>query len=161
MFRRCATNGELGGKAFEECLYMWVTMGDREAVEKFQPDEIADTDGDGYPEFVDAWGNPIKFLKWPTGFAAESEIMSGDYDNDHDPFDPRRIDPAAFRTVPLVWSSGPDKKSGLQFFKGSVYAWDQIYTKEYGRPVALGDPEYDDEYDTHHDNIHNHSLGMN
>lgn len=32
----------------------------------FLEKEIADTDGDGLPEFVDAWGQPLRFYRWPT-----------------------------------------------------------------------------------------------
>lgn len=32
----------------------------------FKDSEIADTDGDGMPEFVDAWGEPLRFYRWPT-----------------------------------------------------------------------------------------------
>ncbi len=32
----------------------------------FLAKEIADTDGDGLPEFVDAWGQPLRFYRWPT-----------------------------------------------------------------------------------------------
>ena len=28
---------------------------------------IGDTDGDGMPEFIDAWGNPIAWIRWPAG----------------------------------------------------------------------------------------------
>ncbi len=34
--------------------------------DKFRGSEIADTDGDGMLEFVDAWGNPLRFYRWPT-----------------------------------------------------------------------------------------------
>lgn len=34
--------------------------------EQFTTSEIADTDGDGLPEFVDAWGQPFRFYRWPT-----------------------------------------------------------------------------------------------
>ena len=27
--------------------------------------EVRDTDGDGLPEFVDAWGEPLQFYRWP------------------------------------------------------------------------------------------------
>lgn len=33
---------------------------------EFSTQEIGDTDGDGLLEFVDAWGNPIRFYRWPT-----------------------------------------------------------------------------------------------
>lgn len=34
--------------------------------DQFTSKEIADTDGDGMPEFVDGWGNPLRFYRWPT-----------------------------------------------------------------------------------------------
>jgi len=33
---------------------------------EFSAREIADTDGDGLLEFVDAWGEPLRFYRWPT-----------------------------------------------------------------------------------------------
>lgn len=32
----------------------------------FNTGEVKDTDGDGLPEFVDAWGQPLRFYRWPT-----------------------------------------------------------------------------------------------
>lgn len=34
--------------------------------DEFSTDEVADTDGDGLPEFVDGWGRPLRFYRWPT-----------------------------------------------------------------------------------------------
>lgn len=34
--------------------------------DRFTNDEVADTDGDGLPEFIDAWGQPLRFYRWPT-----------------------------------------------------------------------------------------------
>ncbi len=34
--------------------------------DQFGVNELADTDGDGMLEFVDAWGNPFRFYRWPT-----------------------------------------------------------------------------------------------
>jgi prepilin-type N-terminal cleavage/methylation domain-containing protein len=34
--------------------------------DQFTSQEIADTDSDGLPEFVDGWGNPLRFYRWPT-----------------------------------------------------------------------------------------------
>ena len=39
-----------------------------EALEAFHASEVADTDGDGLLEFVDAWGNPIHFLRCAPAF---------------------------------------------------------------------------------------------
>ena len=33
---------------------------------QFTSSEIADTDGDGLLEFIDAWGRPLRFYRWPT-----------------------------------------------------------------------------------------------
>lgn len=32
----------------------------------FAASEVADTDGDGLREFVDGWGKPLRFYRWPT-----------------------------------------------------------------------------------------------
>ncbi len=34
--------------------------------DRFSAAEIQDTDNDGLPEFVDAWGRPLRFYRWPT-----------------------------------------------------------------------------------------------
>lgn len=36
------------------------------SVDAFRTAEVADTDGDGLPEFIDAWGQPLRFYRWPT-----------------------------------------------------------------------------------------------
>jgi hypothetical protein len=90
-----------------ECLYMIVmyACGDGESRTMFSAQDIGDTDGDGAPEFLDGWGNPIEFLRWPAGFTFRpplldnleyhkvaavnlSPFMTGDTTTDHDPFDP-------------------------------------------------------------------------
>lgn len=49
------------------------------AADTFSALEIADTDGDGLLEFIDGWGNPLRFYRWPTRMI--------DYDAPH-PFQP-------------------------------------------------------------------------
>jgi prepilin-type N-terminal cleavage/methylation domain-containing protein len=34
--------------------------------DQFSAFEVRDTDEDGLPEFVDAWGEPLRFYRWPT-----------------------------------------------------------------------------------------------
>ena len=36
--------------------------------EDFTDKEVRDTDGDGLPEFTDAWGEPLQFYRWPIYF---------------------------------------------------------------------------------------------
>jgi hypothetical protein len=54
-----------------EILYYFLTqsnaLGDSPvANDTFSPSEVKDIDTDGLPEFVDAWGNPLRFYRWPT-----------------------------------------------------------------------------------------------
>ena len=51
-----------------ECLYLIVSMYGEDGLELFADSDAADTDGDGAREFVDGWGKPIHFLRWPVGF---------------------------------------------------------------------------------------------
>lgn len=109
-----------------ECLYMIITMatGEGEALSYFSDRDIGDTDGDGAKEFLDGWGNPITFVRWPFGFASVSELMTLNADTDHDPFDPFRLDTKqrntnspipGLRLLPLVVSAGPDENFDLIF----------------------------------------------
>jgi len=123
-----------------ECLYMiltTVTTDESVGSEQFHASEIGDVDNDGAPEFIDGWGNPIEFIRWPAGFisdvqpldaftatartAIDANIANGDdpfigvdlrehKPEFHDPFDPMGVDPWAFALVPLVYSAGPDGK---------------------------------------------------
>ncbi len=38
----------------------------------FTSREVQDTDGDGLPEFVDAWGEPLQFFRWPIYYGTAS-----------------------------------------------------------------------------------------
>ena len=122
-----------------ECLYLVVmaATGDGEARTLFNKQEIGDVDGDGAMEFVDGWGRPISWLRWPAGVVSDLQPMVGGvrpFDSDHDPIDMFRRDhpdatrvsgiytrPAltamttrlatglgAYRLTPLIYSGGPD-----------------------------------------------------
>ena len=43
--------------------------------DEFTDREVQDTDGDGLPEFVDAWGQPLQFYRWPLFY--HSDIQRG------------------------------------------------------------------------------------
>ncbi|MFN3158091.1 MAG: prepilin-type N-terminal cleavage/methylation domain-containing protein [Rubinisphaera brasiliensis] len=54
-----------------ELLYLVVNEGTAHGSEatdsdQFGAQEVTDTDGDSFPEFVDAWGQPLRFYRWPT-----------------------------------------------------------------------------------------------
>ncbi|GIX00943.1 MAG: hypothetical protein KatS3mg111_4275 [Pirellulaceae bacterium] len=87
------------------------------ALEAFRPQEIGDTDDDGLPEFIDAWGNPIRWLRWPAGFPSELNRARGVANPDA--MDPLRTDwrwidanvnanGKPWLLVPLIISAGPD-----------------------------------------------------
>lgn len=54
-----------------ELLYLALTSTESFGVppigqDDFSTNEVRDTDGDGLLEFVDAWGKPLRFYRWPT-----------------------------------------------------------------------------------------------
>jgi type II secretory pathway pseudopilin PulG len=121
------TNEEIAANQSAECLYLVITLatGDGEARGLFAENSIGDTDGDGAPEFLDGWGNPIEFLRWAPGFDSLVQLNKGTLaamnpeesraavTKDHDPFDMFRVDASAFRLMPLIYSLGPDEESSL------------------------------------------------
>ncbi len=139
-----------------ECLYLIVSASP-EALAQFHENEIGDTDGDGLMEFLDAWGRPIFFLRWAPGFN-DSDVQpnvpplapADAAKNEHDPFDPRRVDPNAWRLVPLIYSAGPDGEYHVAFDStGSAYTWNNdTYAQTFGAATGSG----------FYDNIHNHRI---
>jgi hypothetical protein len=126
------TKNDILANQSAECLYMIImnACGDGEARTLFPESNIGDTDGDGAPEFVDAWGHPIEFLRWAPGFESDIQLNANELDNppspttaaqawsnagatDHDAFDLFRAQPVAFRLVPLIYSRGRDEQAGL------------------------------------------------
>jgi hypothetical protein len=86
------------------------------AIDFLHEGEIGDTDGDGLPEILDAWGNPIAFIRWAPGFLEHpgkdftfgtaddipsySNLQVADPAGSPDPFDPLKIDK---RPNPPTW----------------------------------------------------------
>ncbi len=111
--------GAASNNGAAELLYMIVSMGSPEAMEQFNQSEIGDTNGNGYPEFLDGWGRPIFFLRWAPGFTPYSDIQMNDANDPqvhhHDPFDPRLTDTSRVSSsFPLIYSGGPNSDPGLQ-----------------------------------------------
>jgi len=91
-----------------ECLALIVMRGgfNQDAAEAFRNDEVGDVDGDGAPEFLDGWGRPIGFIRWPAGFA--SPVQSLNASESPDPMDPARVS-EDYGLIPLIFSPGPDE----------------------------------------------------
>lgn len=48
------------------------------SADAFTSAEVKDTDGNGLPEFIDAWGNPLRFYRWPTRlFRSDGVLPNG------------------------------------------------------------------------------------
>lgn len=57
-----------------ECLYMIVMAAvaqEGDSRDFFKADDVGDVDGDGFPEFVDAWNQPIEFIRWAPGYLSD------------------------------------------------------------------------------------------
>lgn len=93
------------------------------AIETIPKRNIRDTDEDGMPEIVDAWGNPIHFIRWPTGFVVPGMPISADE------FDFMQVDwgyssdspPASLK--PLIVSAGPDEIFNIRFTQTTETAY--------------------------------------
>ena len=51
-----------------EMLYLIVSIASEDGTEYFQASDAQDVDGDGFREFIDGWGKPISWLRWPAGY---------------------------------------------------------------------------------------------
>jgi prepilin-type N-terminal cleavage/methylation domain-containing protein len=116
-----------------KCLYLLVTMGpdDADVLENFSESDIGDFDHTGCKEFLDAWGNPIRFLRWAPGFISPLQPEPPGSGSDgadqrmRDQSDPTgiygspqpgsvgrggvgRIAHNTFALYPLIYSAGPD-----------------------------------------------------
>jgi prepilin-type N-terminal cleavage/methylation domain-containing protein len=119
------------------------------AMEVFGASEIGDTDSDGLKEFIDAWGRPIAWLRWPAGFSgvvqshpdpldpllvrgsgASMRLSIGDESYDRMGRDPGRN--TGFESgplgVPLVVSAGIDGQFGIRLELDTLPAGDQRFS---------------------------------
>ena len=162
-----------------ECLYLIISMatGDGDSMEQFSESDVGDVDQDGALEFIDGWGKPIRFLRWPAGFVSDLQPLveparARDPEGDHDPFDPFHRDPKAYRLVPLIYSAGSDEVYDvvINTDKGFTYPSPQGFLDPYAiinpnepseDQVMRGTQKDVDQDGTQGwaDNIHNHLIG--
>ncbi len=96
--------------AAAECLYM-IVMSIPEAAEQFHSTEIGDVDNDGLKEFVDGWGHPIRFIRWPVGFV-DPGILDFLRPSASPPYNGQTGPAGAVGGSQLIWSSPSDLQSG-------------------------------------------------
>jgi prepilin-type N-terminal cleavage/methylation domain-containing protein len=74
--------------------------------DEFTDREVQDTDDDGMPEFVDAWGKPLQFYRWPIHYTSINDTQKG-YTTYSGVFEPRQqdpLDPNQLLISPAWWS---------------------------------------------------------
>ena len=78
----------------------------------FTDREIQDTDGDGLMEFVDAWGEPLQFYRWPIWYNSDNQRGWVDYPA-QEPWVTRERDPVdpSSSLVSLDWWMGTGSDS--------------------------------------------------
>jgi hypothetical protein len=155
-----------------ETLYM-VVMSDAENRQKFRDSEIKDTDQNGLREFVDGWGQPIAWCRWPSGFVSEVQpydLSAHDAKfyaaKSHDAFDTQGVDEYAYHQLPLIYSAGPDGRYELWRGATGTFGFDSSsdifnITTPSSSPQLLG-TWYDFDGDGQNgslDNITNHAIG--
>jgi prepilin-type N-terminal cleavage/methylation domain-containing protein len=153
-----------------ECLY-WIVMRIPGAVEQFADFEIADTNENGLMEFIDAWKNPIRFLRWAPGVEDSDFVSDKPNEQQINPFDSRRVykptlsnPKRGFLLIPLVFSGGPDGEHGVNvkkdyYFQGDPYCRGEGVAGN-GEENNAGSIASDNVDDVHFDNITNHQLDM-
>ncbi|MDG2408606.1 MAG: prepilin-type N-terminal cleavage/methylation domain-containing protein [Pirellulales bacterium] len=126
-----------------QCLYRLATLladDDLDRINLFSENETKDINGDGTPDiFIDGWGQPIRFIRWPAGLV--TDIQDCNSTTSPDPFDPTGIG-SGYALFPLIYSHGSDKKGLEPSTTGSSDPFANTYT-------ATSDDN---------DNIHNHRL---
>lgn len=77
--------------------------------------DVGDVDGDGNPEFLDAWGTPISFILWPSELRLPADASKRFFSAalPFDPVMPVASDSQGGLMRPLIYSAGPDREYGL------------------------------------------------
>lgn len=164
-----------------ECLYLILSQimeDDQSALEFFPERERSDVDNDGMPEIVDAWGTPIRFLRWAPGITpyepAPPGIAGTPQDSETpDPLNPRQLfrdgngvaqvappGQVKFALYPLIVSFGSDKDGDIVFGYNGVDLSPIDPYASFSQAFAMGfhgDVNGDGKFGNL-DNISNHSL---
>jgi prepilin-type N-terminal cleavage/methylation domain-containing protein len=155
------------GNDSAECLALTVLSGGfaPDSMEVFRNDEIMDTDGNGFPEFVDGWNKPIQFMRWAPGFSSDpsasppkiySPVQIRGPTAPHDPMDPMKIDPVGYALYPLIVSGGPDESVGLTENISIPWMTGLGLESPTSAGASIGSPLPNN--DSYRDNITNHDL---
>lgn len=100
--------------------------------DRFSDAEIQDTDDDGLPEFVDAWGNPLRFYRWPTRLIDTDPLV---------PFQPVLSDLADATDTPPRMISQLERDVANLILKGLPPAPTALPNGAVPRDLLLTDPD--------------------
>lgn len=130
--RTYATGTPSPAYADAECLFMIIMQGgiaDCLDCGELGSSSKGDTDADGFFEFLDAWGQPIRYVLWPAGL--ELPPGSGRFFSTTAPFTTGAPAAAKGGTMrPLIFSAGPDLTNSVRVNAGGSLT----------QGVACGDP---------------------
>jgi prepilin-type N-terminal cleavage/methylation domain-containing protein len=104
--------------------------------EEFSPTEVGDTDGDGLPEFIDAWGEPLQFYRWPIHHVA-LPLQRGWRPYPPDPFTTREkdpLDPNNHLVAPAWWANAFNIGAPIDPFNS--FAADPLYAYRSGGTIS-------------------------
>ncbi len=130
-------------------------LGSAFSADDFRDNEVQDTDGDGLMEFVDAWGEPLQFYRWPLGYSGQLQSTGSSSDmqqglrpygsafdiRDQNPLDPSQslMDPAWWANAPAVSGAVANDSSPfgakLGLMSGSAIYFQSMF-------FTLSDPNY-------------------
>ncbi len=135
-----------------ECLYLILTQGalfDTEppSATDLKAIEIADTDGDGIPEIVDAWGQPLRYYRWPTRLvrpAAYSSANNLGHLNNPGPLDEVVQQPISTPPPPVMIPPSPLSLAMVGAMpRPSLPVWAQNHPYNLGDKVVSGNTSSD------------------
>ena len=102
--------------ARSECLYALLVggvgpLGSVFSPDDFGPNEIGDTDQDGLPEFLDAWGEPLQFYRWPVHHTSGLQRGAAPYLTVSEPRETSSNDPNNLLLAPSWWAASFNRGS--------------------------------------------------
>lgn len=88
------------------------------SAEEFDETEVRDTDNDGLPEFVDGWGKPLQFFRWPVYYPSSVQKGSAIFTRPWETRPNFPLDPNGELVAPAWWglndaTSNPSAKAIL------------------------------------------------
>jgi hypothetical protein len=106
--------------------------------------DVADTDGDGMPEFIDAWGQPLQFYRWPIfyGIQTAATASASDSQQGFQPYLPTQrrqldpLDPNQLLTSVAWWSGASNVSFPSMLTPATAPNFSTAYTGSPASPQA-------------------------